>query len=219
MTSVDNGSTSRRAMPQAAAPATASTTRGSTNRLQIEATMGLPVWQTLLSAPSDKPVLGHGCLRDKAGWDAPGARLTRGPPSPPRMPVATATAPPAASTPAQEEPQPSGPTLAWMDLAFASVACLAAAAAAMWMSPSPSRAILAFGVLAIAPGYLLRHAVLVPARRRAGRVGHCADALGVSPAYLGLVALAATFSPYGFRPKAIVAATLVASLALAAAAL
>jgi hypothetical protein len=139
----------------------------------------------------------------------------------PSSTVPVAPGPPAVDPPVADPPKAPvrAPSLAWADLAVAAAACIAAAAATMWMPAGLPRAILAFSVLAIAPGYLLIQAVLVPARPVADRLGHCAYALGVSPAYLGLVALTTVFSPNGFRPKAIVAVTLVASLALAAAAL
>lgn len=141
----------------------------------------------------------------------------------PQAGLAFARPMPSSTVPVAPGPQARDPqhkaSLSWLDLAVAALACIAAAAAAMWMSPGLPRALLAFGVLAIAPGYLLMQAVLVPTRPVADRLGHCAYALGISPAYLGIVALTTTFAPNGFRPKAIVAVTLAASLALALAAL
>lgn len=103
------------------------------------------------------------------------------------------------------------------DLAGAlGVALLAGLAYATMSGGSPLRVALALAVLFFIPGYLLIEAVArpdVPAHRRAARA--CV-ALGVSPAVVGLLALATALLPGGFSSRSIVALVTLACLALAA---
>lgn len=114
--------------------------------------------------------------------------------------------------PAGEAPTPVG------DLVVA-VGLLGLAFLAAWqMEPGNLRLALTLPALAIVPGYVLLQAALVPVRTPLERAGHAAFALGLSPAYLALVALTTTFTPDGFRAGPILGWTLAGSAVLAVAA-
>ena len=61
----------------------------------------------------------------------------------------------------------------------------------------------ALPLLFFAPGYLLIEAVAGPAKASAHRAVRALLAIGVSPALVGLLALAAAVLPAGFRPAPI----------------
>jgi uncharacterized membrane protein len=79
-----------------------------------------------------------------------------------------------------------------------------------------ARVVLTLPVLLWAPGYLLMQAMLVPARDARRRAVHAVAAVGVSPAVVGLLALATAILPGGFRPAVIVSVVTLACVALAA---
>jgi len=100
--------------------------------------------------------------------------------------------------------------------ALVAVGCLAAAALP---AGSALRLALALPVLLFAPGYLLVEAAAGPARQASSRAMRGLLAIGVSPALVGLVALATAGLPGGFRAGSIVLLLAVVCAALAGAAL
>ncbi|MHB1261120.1 MAG: DUF1616 domain-containing protein [Thermoplasmatota archaeon] len=113
----------------------------------------------------------------------------------------------------------SRPFVANLDLA-ACVGLVALACLAFLALPGGSflRMSLAFTVLFFAPGYLLIEAAAGPARSMSSRGLRASLAIGVSPALVGLLALATAVLPGGFRPAPIVVLLAVACLGLAGAA-
>lgn len=81
------------------------------------------------------------------------------------------------------------------------------------------RLALALPMLLLVPGYLLIEAVAEPATTGRARLVRLLLALGVSPALVGLLALATALLPVGFRPLPIVIIIVFASLGLGAVAL
>lgn len=104
-------------------------------------------------------------------------------------------------------------------LACATVVGLACLAAMTLPEGSIVRLAVAIAGLFVAPGYLLVEAAAGPARSVAARVRRAALSVGVSPAIVGLLALATAGLPGGFRPASIILLLGVTCLALAAAAL
>src|SRR5687767_9846630 len=85
--------------------------------------------------------------------------------------------------------------------ALVAVACIAFAGLA---DGDALRMAFALPALFFAPGYLLIEAVAGPATASTQRAVRALLAIGVSPALVGLVALAAAVLPAGFRPGPIV---------------
>ena len=104
-------------------------------------------------------------------------------------------------------------------LACAALVALGCLAAAALPSGSGLRLALAVPVLLFAPGYLLVEAAAGPAMQASARAMRAVLAIGLSPALVGLVALATAGLPGGFRTGSIVLLVAVVCLALAAAAL
>ncbi len=103
-----------------------------------------------------------------------------------------------------------------LDLIAACIVAALAGLAFMTMpGGSPLRVALALAVLFFVPGYLLIEAVAQPAVSRQRRVVRAWIAIGVSPAVVGLLALATVALPGGFRPASIVATLTVACVGLA----
>ena len=96
------------------------------------------------------------------------------------------------------------------------LACLAAIALP---EGAGLRFALAMGVLLFAPGYLLVEAAAGPAKAASSRVLRAVLAVGISPALVGLLALATAGLPGGFRAGPIVLLLAVACLGMAGAAL
>lgn len=76
------------------------------------------------------------------------------------------------------------------------------------------RVALALSVLFFAPGYLLIEATARQATEKSQRLVRAWIAVGVSPAIVGLLALATVALPGGFRPASIVGTVTVACFAL-----
>lgn len=96
---------------------------------------------------------------------------------------------------------------------------VAALAAVVLADGSTLRPVVALPILMVAPGYLLLQALLVPARSPTERGRHLLVSLGLSPAVLGLLALATAVVPGGFRPLPIAATVTLGCLAFAGVAL
>lgn len=102
------------------------------------------------------------------------------------------------------------------DVAAAALAMVAAAGlAALMPEGSLLRLALIAPILLIAPGYLLIQALVVPARSARTRLLHGFLSFGVSPAVLGLLALATALLPNGFQPWIIVASVTLGCVLLA----
>lgn len=105
-----------------------------------------------------------------------------------------------------------------LDLLAAAGLVLAAAVAASAGAPGgPLRMVLAALVVFVLPGYLLLEAAL-PSRQPGDmpRAMRFAAAVGLSPALVGLAALATALVPGGFKPVTILGAVTLLSIALAA---
>lgn len=93
-----------------------------------------------------------------------------------------------------------------MDVVIAGVlAVLAAAAAFALPDGNAGRMIFTLSVLLVVPGYLLIQAVVGRARTIPKRMIHLLLSLGLSPAIVGLLALATAIIPGGFQPPWIIA--------------
>lgn len=103
----------------------------------------------------------------------------------------------------------------WDLVACSALVAAACAAFAGLAEGTALRFALALPVLFFAPGYLLIEAVAGPAKAAGGRAVRALVAIGVSPALVGLLALATAVLPAGFRPTPIVVLLAVASGALA----
>jgi len=102
------------------------------------------------------------------------------------------------------------------DLVLATVgALLAALAVAFLPAGAGIRLLSVLPLLLLIPGYLLIEALVVRPRTRRAQWVHVGVALGVSPALIGLLALATAVIPGGFRASAIVIAVTAACLLLA----
>lgn len=125
----------------------------------------------------------------------------------PAAPTASATATSAAATAARRV----GPA----DLAVASLLVVAGGVLALAL-PEGSLLRLAVGAPAIllAPGYLALQAAMRPGPAER-RPLHLVFALGLSPAIVGLIALATAIVPGGFRPPVIIVAIMAGCLAMA----
>lgn len=135
---------------------------------------------------------------------APGPPLADGPGMAGRAPGRNATG--AASASAQVG-----------DLAAATLLAFVGAAAVAIAPPgSPARVALTAPTLLVVPGYLLLQALLVPVRPWPRRGLHAVVALGLSPAIVGLLALATALAPGGFKPMPLVAAVTFGCVAMAA---
>ncbi len=95
------------------------------------------------------------------------------------------------------------------------VVALAALAYMMSSDGSALRVALALTVLFFIPGYLLIEASVGPSAERRVRVMRACVAVGLSPAIVGLLALATAILPGGFRPASIVVAVTVACFVFA----
>lgn len=106
------------------------------------------------------------------------------------------------------------------DVVLAAAAATAAAFAAALLPPgSALRVLLAWPLLLVVPGFLLLQALVVPVAVGRRRFSHALVAVGISPALVGLLALATALVPGGFRPLSIVSVVTGACLLLAAVAL
>lgn len=133
-----------------------------------------------------------------------------------------AKAPGPAPPPAQPTPKSARdprPRLRWLDVAGAALLVLAAAFVVSSDITGPLRLAATLPVLLFAPGYLLLQAVVVPPARGASLLRQALACLGISPAVVGLLALATAIVAGGFTAGAIVATVTVGSLAFAAIAL
>ncbi len=91
------------------------------------------------------------------------------------------------------------------DLGICLVLAGIAAAAAFWMpAESPFRLVLGLPVLVFVPGYLLLQALMVPRKASLPRWVEALLAIPVSPAVVGLLALATWIIPGGFTPRMII---------------
>jgi cation transport ATPase len=123
--------------------------------------------------------------------------------------------PPAETEPARQI-QPKGT----LDLIIvASLAVIAAFAAALLPEGNIARMVLVLPALFFAPGYLLLQALPIPIFSRWSRAVHGFLAIGISPAIVGLLALSTSLVPGGFRPIPIIAVVTLATLAFAGVAL
>lgn len=103
-----------------------------------------------------------------------------------------------------------------IDLLVAGGLALVAGLAAVGLPDgSTLRMVVVLPILLLVPGYLLLQALIVPARSPATRGRHALLSLGVSPAVLGLLALATAIVPGGFTPGVILVVVTVGCLALA----
>ena len=100
-----------------------------------------------------------------------------------------------------------------LDLTVAGVLLVAGAAAALGGAPPGVRVLLAATVLFVVPGYLLLQA-LFPGGTAAERARHGLLSLGISPALVGLFALAAAALPGGFQAPTLVMAVTLGGLVL-----
>lgn len=97
-------------------------------------------------------------------------------------------------------------------------ALAAAASLATWLPSDPwgpLRMGLALAVLFFVPGHLLLAAATRVPTRAGQRPARALVALGVSPALVGVLALATSLTPWGFRPASIVAVVTAACFVLA----
>ena len=104
------------------------------------------------------------------------------------------------------------------DLVDLGLPCALAAAAALatkLLEGSSIRLLLALTVLFFVPGHLLIAAATRVPDTSGQRPLRALVALGVSPALVGVLALATALLPWGFRPDAIVAVVTLACFALA----
>jgi uncharacterized membrane protein len=110
---------------------------------------------------------------------------------------------------------------AWPKLDVAVTASLGviATAAATSLPAGTLRTALTLPMILFVPGYLLLQAFVVPAVTGAARGWQALASLGISPAVLGLFALATSIVQGGFRLDAIVVLSTIGCLAFAAAAL
>lgn len=104
-------------------------------------------------------------------------------------------------------------------LTCAALAGLACLAALMLPEGSVLRLVLGISVLFFVPGYLLIEAAAGPVRSASSRARRSLLAIGMSPATVGLLALATAGLPGGFRAGPIVLLFAVACFGLAGAAL
>ncbi|HUR25613.1 MAG TPA: DUF1616 domain-containing protein [Candidatus Thermoplasmatota archaeon] len=127
----------------------------------------------------------------------------------------------ARSTGASRPPRPARGGHAWpkLDVAIASGLVVLAFVAATSLPAGSLRLALVLPMLLFAPGYLLLQAFVVPAAPRAARTWQGLASLGISPAVLGLLALATSIVQGGFRLDAILLLATIGSLAFAATAL
>lgn len=154
----------------------------------------------------------------RTGTAPPVPTKPRGPNVAPAAPTAKPIDPsnPPGAPPAKAAP--AGP-LRWLDLSGATVLVVLGAFAAFSLPAGPLRMLLTLPVLLFAPGYLLLQAFVVPPARGAKAGWQCLAAIGVSPAVVGLLALATAIVEGGFRTGAIVLLTTLGSLGFAAMAL
>lgn len=106
-----------------------------------------------------------------------------------------------------------------LDLGIPVALALLAALAMLMPAGSGARLALALTMLFFVPGHLLIAAFTRVPTSRGQRPMRALAALGVSPPLVGILALATTLLPGGFRPTAIVIVITIACLALAAVAL
>lgn len=130
--------------------------------------------------------------------------------------------PPAARPPMKAAaPAPTGPVegFRWLDVAGASTLVVGAAFGAYGLPPGPLRMALALSLLLFAPGYLLLQAFVVPAARGTALLWQALASVGLSPALVGLFALATSVVQGGFSLGAIVILVTLGSLGMGVAAL
>jgi hypothetical protein len=127
----------------------------------------------------------------------------------------------ASASSAGRPPRPPRGAHAWpkLDVAAASALVVLAFAASTSLPAGSLRLLLVLPMLLFAPGYLLLQAFVVPAAPPAARAWQALASLGISPAVLGLLALATSIVQGGFREDAILGLTALGSLAFAGAAL
>ena len=104
-------------------------------------------------------------------------------------------------------------------LAAAAVAASAGLAYVLLPGGSAVRIVLGLAMVFLVPGYLLLEAAARPSPSLRPKLLRVLAAIGVSPAVVGLAALATALVPGGFKPAAIVLAVTVACAALAGLAL
>lgn len=110
----------------------------------------------------------------------------------------------------------SSPLMMNMDLALAgALAILAAGAAFALPEGNVARMIFTLFVLLVVPGYVLIQAVVGRTRSPSKRMIHLALSLGLSPAIVGLLALATAIIPGGFQPPLIIGIVTLWSIVLA----
>lgn len=136
------------------------------------------------------------------------------PPAPQRPPRPAARAPRTARA-VKGEPEP----MRWLDVGGASILVLVAAAAVAMELTGPLRFLATLPMILFVPGYLLLQAVAVPAARGKELAWQAVASLGLSPALLGLFALATAIVEGGFRLGIIVGLSTILSLGLATVAL
>lgn len=106
------------------------------------------------------------------------------------------------------------------DLGLSVALALAGALGALWLPAGETlRLILAVPVVLVVPGYLILQALMVPTDRRFPRWLEALFSIALSPAIVGLVALATWVIPGGFRPTVIIGTVTGACFLLAAVAL
>lgn len=118
------------------------------------------------------------------------------------------------------QPTPSSEGSGLVDLALAGAIALAAPIAAIY---HPDNTVLRLGstvpALLLVPGYLLLQAILPSVSARPGRGHQAALSIGLSLPVVGLAALSAAVTPWGFRPVPVMVSVTLASLGLCALAL
>lgn len=106
------------------------------------------------------------------------------------------------------------------DLGLGVALALAGALGALWLPAGETlRLILAVPVVLAVPGYLLLQALMVPTSQGFPRWLEVLFSIALSPAIVGLVALATWVIPGGFRPRVIIGAVTGVCFLLAAVAL
>lgn len=141
--------------------------------------------------------------------------------APPAVAAEPAKARPSRLSGADRPPRPARAGNAWpkLDVAVGAGLVVTAFVASTALPPSSLRLALVLPMLLFAPGYLLLQAFVVPAAPRSARTWQALASLGISPAVLGLLALATSIVQGGFRSDAILLLTTIGSLAFAATAL
>ena len=126
---------------------------------------------------------------------------------------------PPAGLPAPKAGRDPRARLRWLDLLGAALLVVVAAFAVSSDFAGPLRLALTLPLLLFAPGFLLLQAVVVPPASGASLARQALASMGISPAVVGLFALATAIVAGGFTEGAIVGTVTVGSLLFAVIAL